>query len=306
MKPRLLVLITAATLLYGQAALGFCRATTCDPAKPKQHCNVNAKTQCVLSGEPLFWASDCITVNVQRDAAPLSHISLEAAEASVSRALDTWLSADCGSGRPSLRVTLGEPVACDTPEYTDKRNANVILFREHEWPYEGGEDALGVTWLTYDIDNEPGALWDADIELNAVAEPLSVGTPKANQVDLDSLITHEMGHLLGLAHTLESGATMKAGYDLGSIELRSLEDDDVAGICEIYPPGRPSSSTSCEPRHGFSELCSSDQPAANDESQPAPRKSASSCGFHAPGELHAWAWLVALGSIAARRRRRAR
>jgi hypothetical protein len=41
--------------------------------------------------------------------------------------------------------------------------------------------------------------------------------------------------------------------------FRSLEADDIAGICEIYPPSRRPATTSCENRHGFSSQCGADQ-----------------------------------------------
>ena len=80
-------------------------------------------------------------------------------------------------------------------------------------------------------------------------------------MDLDSLLTHEAGHLLGLGHTQDRAATMFPGYTRGSTGLRSLGYDDVSGLCAIYPDSRKVTSTSCLPRHGFSELCGADQPA---------------------------------------------
>ncbi len=90
-----------------------------------------------------------------------------------------------------------------------------------------------------------------------------MGDPNVGQVDLDSLVTHEAGHLLGLAHTPDASATMFAGYRRGTIDLRSLEADDIAGLCAIYPPTRVASSSSCEPRHGYADRCGADQPAMN-------------------------------------------
>ncbi len=110
-----------------------------------------------------------------------------------------------------------------------------------------------------------------------MSEPLSVGDLEPNAVDLDSLLTHEAGHLLGLGHTRDPAATMYPGYELGSVELRTLAADDVAGVCSIYPPKRHPSSTSCEPRHGFSDLCGADQPAPGPEV--AADSSASGCSF---------------------------
>jgi MYXO-CTERM domain-containing protein len=295
--------IVLGSLSVTSASFGFCRATTCDPVT--ESCKMDLATECITSGTPLFWSSGCITVNVQSAGAPRAGVSADAAEASVRRALDTWLSADCGSGMPSITVELGQRVRCDAAEYSkDHHNANIIVFREGEWPYPGGDDALGFTRLRFDDDR--GELWDADIELNAVSEPLAIGKPLTGQVDLDSLITHEIGHLLGLAHTLVEDGTMMAGYVKGSTELRTLAADDIAGICAIYPPERALTSSSCEPRHGFSELCATEQPAfveptTGDDSEPPKSKGcAQSSSVGGSGS----AFLAGLGAVLLWQRRR--
>jgi MYXO-CTERM domain-containing protein len=117
---------------------------------------------------------------------------------------------------------------------------------------------LGYTRLHFDP--ATGALYDVDIEVNAVAEPLAVGrAPQPSEADLDSILTHEVGHFLGLNHSKNVEATMVAGYQTGSLELRTPSADDIAGICAIYPPDREPTSTSCAPRRGFSELCGDEQ-----------------------------------------------
>jgi Matrixin len=295
--------------LWNHEAAAYCRATTCNPGDATQTCVVDQQTQCILSGKPLFWQNGCITVNIQADGAPSSRISPRAAAESVARALETWLNVDCNGERPSLDAVIGGPVTCNVAEFsTDHYNANVVMFREDTWPYTGGENALGVTWLNFNADT--GEIWDADIELNAATEELSVGKPEGNQIDLDSLIMHEVGHLLGLGHSLVPGATMMAGYFPGSIELRSPEADDIKGICAIYPPGRSTTSSSCESSFGFSELCASEQPpfvpppdsgGAND----APRtQEGCTLGPRSDASTHAsLAPLLALGWLAWRRRR---
>ncbi len=267
----LLAFVLPGLLLCTSAqALAFCRATTCNPAK--QTCQRDPTTQCLVSGVPLYWASDCLSISVQADGSPKAGIAYAAAEASVKRAFAAWTNVDCEGARPSLRVNVSGPVSCDTSEYSgEHRNANIVMFRENGWPYPGSEDALGFTFVRFDLEDEPGALWDTDIEVNALAEPLSLGEPQSNEVDLDSLLTHEAGHVLGFGHTLDLFATMVAGYETGTDELKSLGLDDVAAMCAAYPAGRRASSTSCEPRHGFSEAC------AIDQTQPAEDPGSAGC-----------------------------
>lgn len=268
-------LLSAASLTTVEAR-AFCRATTCDPTDVNQRCQRDNVTKCLLTGEPLHWASDCLTISVQADGAPKAGIDYEAAEASVRRAFAAWTNVDCNGAKPSLRVDVSGRVSCDLSEYSsERRNANIVMFRENEWPYAGAEDALGLTRVRFDLDNLTGELWDADIEVNAVSEPLSPDNPEPDEVDLDSLLTHEAGHVLGLGHTLDVGATMMAGYTPGSVALRTPDTDDVTGICAIYPPGRKASSSSCEPRHGFSELCANEQPP---EAEPEPDPSGAGGG----------------------------
>ena len=116
-----------------------------------------------------------------------------------------------------------------------QNNANILAVRDDEWPYVGAEDALAFTHLHFDTDT--GELYDADIEVNSVIQRYSVSEP-VNGADLDSVLTHEVGHLLGLSHTLVTDATMYASYTEGTDSLRTLTDDDVHGVCDLSARSR--------------------------------------------------------------------
>lgn len=248
-------LLASGVLLLAAHSSAYCQATSCDPSKAL--CARDAQS-CLTTGLPLAWSSSCLQVYVQADGSPAQGISFDAAKASVTRAFDTWLAADCGKAAPSLSVQVLGPIACDASEYNPtQKNANIVVFRDKEWPYIGGEDALGFTHLRFDP--KTGELWDADIEINAVAEPYSIGEPVTG-ADLDSVLTHEAGHLLGLAHTLAKDATMFSSYTPGTDTLKTLAADDVRAVCAVYSPERVPSRTSCAPRHGFSAACGADQP----------------------------------------------
>jgi hypothetical protein len=279
------------TALVATASNGwaFCRATTCDPST--EVCERDSSL-CLTTGTPLFWASSCVQVYMQANGAPSQGISFETAKDSLTRAFDTWLAADCGSGPPMIDVQVLGPITCDTAEYNaTQKNANIVMFREDDWPYIGAEDTLGFTELHFDANT--GELWDADLEINAVTNRFSVGEPVTDN-DLDSMLTHEAGHMLGLAHTLVQDATMFATYTPGTDGLRTLADDDVQGICATYPPDRVPSRTSCSPRHGFSDECAVDQPAndatseGTDQDDPESASVSKGCAFSTPTRSLSW------------------
>jgi hypothetical protein len=90
--------------------------------------------------------------------------------------------------------------------------------------------------------------------------------PSDGGADVQSILTHELGHFLGLGHAGRNApdATMRANWDGIGTALRTLSADDEAAICELYPPDRIAATSSCTPRHGFGSECSAplDQPAS--------------------------------------------
>jgi Matrixin len=233
-------------------ASAYCRARTCDATDPKQHCQVNGN--CVTSGHLLHWPSGCLTFDVQEDGSPKLGIDANMVLDAMTSAFRTWEGADCGGKLPALApVSLG-PVACDESRYNEEgKNANIVMFRDDQWPYPNSIDAYALTTVRFDP--ATGELFDADIEVNSYDFDITAdGSPHG--VDLQSILTHEVGHFLGLAHAAPTDlvSTMRAGWNGIGLDLRTLSPDDEAGVCDVYPPGTPVPS-SCEPRHGFASEC---------------------------------------------------
>jgi len=172
----------------------------------------------------------------------------------------------------SIDVRDEGPVDCAEVQYNqDQPNQHVILFHDDDWPYHDSSNTLALTTVTYDPDT--GEIYDADMEINSTVTPIVVGDPVPDDgYDFLSIVTHETGHFLGLAHSGDERATMYAHYQPGQTSMRDLTEDDVSGICSIYPSdgtrttsvGAPVAEGACDPtpRHGFSTQCASPEPKA--------------------------------------------
>ncbi|HEY3500758.1 MAG TPA: matrixin family metalloprotease [Polyangiaceae bacterium] len=302
--PALPALFAAGLLAWTSPAGAYCRAKACDrnpvyddvwQEEPDPPCDRDGYG-CQIEGPPLHWGQSCLSFTVQKDGSPLRGIDYATIHEIAVRAFSTWLGADCGEGAlPSFAISDFGAVECDVAQYNKvEPNANVIMFRDDGWDKNyDAFNTLALTTISYNT--ETAEIYDADIEIdsaewNFVARDMI----EPDEVDLEAVVTHEVGHFLGLSHSDNAAATMWANYQGGETQQRTLHDDDMAGICEIYPPGRPVDTNHCEPRHGFSEECQDDV-------------ADSGCAI-GTSQTRAGAWLGVLGALAAvglaRRRRR--
>jgi hypothetical protein len=293
-------LLAAAWLAAAADARAFCRTMTCPlppdfapgpgGCVPDDFASYCASLSPPVKPLPVWWRNACVSYDIQKDGT--KQIAFDTVSSIVAAAFAKWTSAACagaqadaGSSRVSIDVRDLGPVACDQVQYNSNQgNQHVILFHDDVWPHNDANNTLGLTTITFDPDT--GEIYDADMEINATV-PLSVGdTVPPDGYDFDSIITHESGHFLGMAHSGDERATMFAHYAPGSTWMRVLSSDDVSGICAIYPPGGrravdPSASPdgsgfvaedACDPtpRHGFSSECA--QPPAK------------GCAVASPGE----------------------
>jgi hypothetical protein len=248
-RARLLARTLCLALLLGAPpASGFCRKTTCSD------CPVNPVTGCIEGGAPLVWPRACVSYALTRAAS--RNVGLAEAKIVAAEAFQTWQSVTCPgtTSPPSIVATDAFGIAdCPLLEYNrGAGNANIIVFRDDVWEHDN-VDALGLTSMTFN--DRTGEIVDADIEVNSTL-PITTSTEvPPGGWDLASILTHEAGHFLGLGHSTVADATMYPFYRQGSDDFRTLSDDDVAGICAIYPPDRAALPCDFTPAGGFASRC---------------------------------------------------
>ena len=284
------VLVALAAITATATADAYCRTTTCplaastNPASRGTCFPADFDATCAAMNPPaknlvLWWRNACVSYDVQQNGT--KWVPFNTVVQIVDSAFSQWTQSTCapdenGNTRVSISATNLGPVACNQVQYSsDQGNQHVILFHDDVWPHDTGgpgggmvsSSTLGLTTVTFDADT--GEIYDVDTEINGTQPLSATDSPADVMYDLPSIITHEMGHFLGLAHSDHTNATMFAFYTFGSTTIRTLTDDDKAGLCAIYPPNgtrsvdvsvsptQAVSADSCDPtpRHGFQSVC---------------------------------------------------
>lgn len=126
----------------------------------------------------------------------------------------------------SLGEKIGDGISLITIAPTSE---NILIFGEK------AGDTSAITKVFYD---RSGQISEADIVLNPVQMFSTDGT--LGTFDFEATLTHEIGHLLGLAHSKIIGAAMHAHqgkngvYNLQGFGSRSISSDDKAGAVALY------------------------------------------------------------------------
>jgi predicted Zn-dependent protease len=82
----------------------------------------------------------------------------------------------------------------------------------------------------------PGQIEEADMAFAPSFTFTTNTSVTSNQIDLQSVATHEAGHFFGLDHASDTSSTMFWTTDYGSSYQRNLSSDDIIGISTLYPP----------------------------------------------------------------------
>ncbi len=228
-RPVPALLLAALLLAVPSAAFGFVRSTLS-----------------ATDATPLRWDLDETMLplsNVQSgeivwvfDVAGSSNLpGPEDAEA-VQRAFDHW------EGIGSSRVAFVRGADQDV-QAANNDGINVVYWAEGAHTVIGGTNTsvTGFVSLTPVFSVASGAnkglIMDANIVLNGRQETWTV-TPESDGFwDVEAVVTHEIGHFIGLDHSPVLGSSMAPRFLSGESRMRMLQLDDILGASTIYPDG---------------------------------------------------------------------
>jgi hypothetical protein len=187
---------------------------------------------------PLRWTTTPVRWYATNLGVP--NVSATAFQTAVARAFDTWQNVPTASISFSFAgFTSASP--------SDEDGLSVLGFEDEP----DLERVLGST--SFVIDDVTGAIVEADVFFNSTFQWSTSDAGQTGRFDLQSVATHEIGHLLGLGHSalgetelrpsggrrvLASSAVMfPISFGTVNIADRTLQPDDIAGVSDLYPDG---------------------------------------------------------------------
>jgi len=165
-------------------------------------------------------------------------LSVRDVERALSASRMTWSSVGC------TRVDPG--YAGDSTDPAQPMDGINTISWVKDWTARGfPQNSAGSTDVQYIRSDGQWRIAEADIYLNFEQQWSTHGTSVAR--DLQAVLTHELGHALGLLHSCEIDGSDRAPtcstgtftgdtmYPLYAISQSTIGADDAAGMCYLYP-----------------------------------------------------------------------
>lgn len=138
---------------------------------------------------------------------------------------------------PNTNVEF-EFAGCHTESLDRNDGINTIVFLSSQWPSSATAVAITKAFHVVEPNNLEGSLLDTDILVNA--QNFKFGYGEASVYDVQSVLTHELGHVLGLGHEAapkDLTATMLDSTTAGETVKRSPKENDRTGLYPLYAGG---------------------------------------------------------------------
>ncbi len=222
MKQGFLLLIVLVACLTGAShnVWAWEQAMTCD--------DVYVPCDSGKSPKPTAWKTPCVEIHLNEKGTKT--LPFEDVEAVVKTSIEAWNVPDRSSVVMSYGGLTDETRIGYNP-FIDE-NANIIVFRDEEW----NESVMIMALTSVTNRSSTGQIYDADMEINTYQYRFGiVSDPTDEVVDLQNTLTHELGHVLGLDHSMVMNATMYPYAIGGETYMRDLFEDDIMAIETIYP-----------------------------------------------------------------------
>lgn len=176
--------------------------------------------------DPLGWYLDARGGHTQ------TGLSINSVETATKNAFDTWESVTCSYVNFTY---LGQRNNGGNPDPQDDFSVSTNWITSADDPYYdlalgGGEAVAAAIPLTY-----AGAVLQCDIYVNGANYAWSVASPTpSTSIDLQTAITREVGHCLGLASVSDPASVMHWTLSPGQ-QRRTLTAGDQDQLCDRYP-----------------------------------------------------------------------
>lgn len=128
------------------------------------------------------------------------------------------------------------PMGCTTTTGNYNDGINSIVLISENWPFEGTTIAVTRNFYVAEESARAGTILDSDILLNGVNHSFST-TGESGKHDIQNILTHEIGHLLGFGHEtspIDADATMYAVASTGETNKRVLHSSELAALGTAY------------------------------------------------------------------------
>lgn len=181
-------------------------------------------------GDPLEWDAADLPLSFVIQDAGSDDLPDGSHGYAIRRAFDAW-GTQPGSSFNVLEDT--DPASTARTDWAAD-DIHLVLFDETDASgfFAPGSGLVALT--AYEFDTGSGQLLDGDILLNGFEQTFATDLAD-DAYDVRATVTHEVGHLTGLAHSALGGATMAPFVGKGRFQKRSLAADDVAAVELLYP-----------------------------------------------------------------------